>query len=142
MQSILTPKQQSYIRHLVDTRQKPQPVDETLRTPGIGVWHTAESIARRESRCTKAQASNVISFLLSLPEIVVEVVVEPDLCEQALEIEWDDARDLDPDLLAEARAEMEAEGEMIAREEAEMSGWSVGFSQFIDGHGNGSGRGW
>lgn len=44
----------------------------------------------------------------------------------------------DPDLKREAHEEMEAEGAVIEAEES----WFGGFSQFIDGHGNGSGRGY
>lgn len=46
--------------------------------------------------------------------------------------------DPDPDLKREAHEEMEAEGAVIEAEES----WFGGFSQFIDGHGNGSGRGY
>lgn len=66
--------------------------------------------------------------------------VDPDLCEKAMLMLWNDPRDLDTDLAREAHAEMEMEGEVIAREEAECLGWSEGFSSFIDGRGNGSGR--
>lgn len=42
------------------------------------------------------------------------------------------------DLAREAHEEMEAEGAVVVAEES----WFGGFSEFIDGHGNGSGRGW
>jgi len=62
--------------------------------------------------------------------------------------EWVASEDTDPhgemsDLEREAHEEMQAEGEMIAREEAEISGWNIDAylgTSFIDGHGNGSGR--
>lgn len=58
------------------------------------------------------------------------VIIEENLCERALEIEWD------TDLAREAHEEMEAEGRMVAAEES----WAMGLSSFIDGRGNGSGR--
>lgn len=48
----------------------------------------------------------------------------------------EDEIDNDPDLTREAFEEMMAEGEVISAEES----WAGGFSQFIDGQGNGSGR--
>ena len=71
---------------------------------------------------------------------MVAAEIAADDGEREMEAECRVGRDLDPDLAREAFDEMQAEGEMIAREEAQATGWSEGFSSFIDGYGNAPGR--